>query len=164
MVGTDRNWGLRERQKLRIEREREIEDWERERERDRNWERERGESLTFQMMGHILPPFSFFNISPEPLRRSSPNFQYPLVNSFYSLWTKFFPKAIIGWALMTSEWHHFCHFRPKKKGFAGGAVRPTALEIHKNVSDIKDVESKGLQNGYLGFFRFLKFLDFDPQK
>ena len=68
---------------------------------------------------------------------------------------------MIGWAPMTSEWRHFCHIRPKKKGFAGGAVRPTALEIQKNVSDIKDVKSKGLQNCYLGF---LKFLDFNPQK
>ena len=51
-------------------------------------------------------------------------------------------------------------FSTKKKGFAGGAVRPTA-RYRKVFPDIKDVESKGLQNCYLGF---LKFLDFDLQK
>ena len=41
-----------------------------------------------------------------------------------------------------------------KKGFAGRAVRPTTLEIQKNVSDIKGVESKGLQNCYFNFSNF----------
>ena len=48
-----------------------------------------------------------------------------------------------------------------KKGFAGRAVRPIALQIQKNDKDIKAVDWTGLQNCYLGF---LKFLDFDPQK
>ena len=38
----------------------------------------------------------------------------------------------------------FLPFSTQKKGFAGGAVRPTPLEIKKNVTDIKDVESKEL--------------------
>ena len=44
-----------------------------------------------------------------------------------------------------------------KKGFAGRAVRPTALKIQKNVQDIKGVELLGLQNCYLKILDFLEF-------
>ena len=48
-----------------------------------------------------------------------------------------------------------------KKGFAGRAVRPTALKIQKNVQDIKGVELLGLQNCHL---EILDFWNFDPYK
>ena len=48
-----------------------------------------------------------------------------------------------------------------KKGFAGRAVRPTALKIQKNARDIKDVELLGLQKIYL---EILDFWNFDPHK
>ena len=51
---------------------------------------------------------------------------------------------------MTSERRHVLPFSAKKKkGFAGRAVRPTALKIQKYVQDIKGVELLELQNCYL---------------
>ena len=67
---------------------------------------------------------------------------------------------MIGWALMTSEWRHFCHFRPKKR-FRGRSCQAYSFRDTKNTLDVNDVESKGLQNCLL---EFLKFLDFDTQK
>ena len=117
--------------------------------------------LTCALVGGLFfaPPSRLLDISPEPLRRSSPNFRYPPGHHFYTLWPRIFPKAMIGWSQMTSEWRHVLPFSTKKKGFAGRAVRPIALKIHKNVQDIKGVELPGLLNCYL---EILKFLNFDP--
>ena len=62
---------------------------------------------------------------------------------------------------MTSEWRHVLPFSDKKKGFAGRAVRPTALKIQKNTQDIKDVEILRLQNCNL---KILNFVEFRPPK
>ena len=104
--------------------------------------------------GLFLPPSRLFDVSPEPLRWSSPNFQCPPGHQFYTLWPKLLPKAMIGCPQMTSEWRHVLPFSAKKKGFAGRAVRPTALKIQKNVQDIKGVKLLGVQNCYLKIVNF----------
>ena len=49
------------------------------------------------------PPSSFFAISRILMRRSSRNFQYPLVHQFYAWCQKENIVSMIGWLLMTSE-------------------------------------------------------------
>ena len=65
--------------------------------------------------GLFFAPSKLFNISPEPLRRSSPNFQYPPGHQFYILWPKNFPKAMLGCPQITSEWHHVLLFSAQKR-------------------------------------------------
>ena len=61
------------------------------------------------------PPSSLFAISLKLLSRSSPNFQYPLVHSVYTLCPKIVPEPLIGWPQMTSEWRHVQPFLTPKK-------------------------------------------------
>ena len=102
----------------------------------------KGSSLTLKAVGggaFFASIFSFFfDISPEPLRRSSPNFQYPFAHCDQI----FFPKAMISWPLRRSD--VISAIVDQKKSFAGRAVRSINLIMHKNVQDMKCVELPGL--------------------
>ena len=60
-------------------------------------------------------PSSLFAIYLKLLRRSSRNFQYPLIHSFCTLCSKIVLEPMIDWPQMTSEWRHFQSFSAPKK-------------------------------------------------
>ena len=103
-------------------------------------------------------PGRLFGISPEPLRRSSPNFQYPPGQQFYTLWPNIFPKAMIGCPQMTSEWRHVLPFSAQKKRFRGKSCQAYSFEDTEKRSNIKGVEL-GIRATKLPSrnFRFLEF-------
>ena len=74
-------------------------------------------SLTLAPVGWglFLAPSSLFAIYLKLLRRSSRDFQFPLVNSFYILCSKIVPESMIGWPQMTSAWRHVQPFSKQKK-------------------------------------------------
>ena len=77
--------------------------------------------------GGFLAPYRLFNISSEPLRRSSPNLQYPPGHQCYTLWPKIFPKAMIGCPQMTLEWRHVLLFSAQKR-FRGKSCQAYSFE------------------------------------
>ena len=88
--------------------------------------------------------------------------EYPPGHQFHTLWTKIFAKGYD--RLPANDVRvRSCSvvFGQKKKGFAGRAVRPTALKIQKNVQDIKCVELIGVHNCYLDI---VNLWNFEPKK
>ena len=112
------------------------------------------------------PPSSFFAISRILMRRSSRNFQYPLVHQFYAWCQKENIVSMIGWLLMTSEWRHVLSIQTKNKG-----LRETPWHIHvcrynRSVfaKRLRIIRAIRLLSRNFEFFKILKIVKINNKK
>ena len=100
------------------------------------------------------------------MRRSSRNFQYPLVHQFYAWCQKEHIVSMIGWLLMTSEWRHVLSIQAKNKG-----LRETPWHIHvwrynRSVfaKRLRIIRAIRLLSRNFEFFKILKIVKINNKK